>query len=70
MKRIVPKNPRTQHLFRLPYFFDLVEDDVRSRLILPLAVLSLYVMIVFAIVGSQQKVKINLGSYRKEILYD
>ena len=35
--------------FKIPYIVDLVEDNVRSRLIFPAAMLAIYVLVAFAI---------------------
>ena len=57
MKTIQPKNPKSQHLGWFPFFLDLIEDNVRSRVLFPIATLCLYILIVISITNVEDTVR-------------
>ena len=42
--------------FKLPYFSDLVEDNVKNRCIYPLVIFAIYIILVFVIVSAIEQV--------------
>ena len=46
---------------RFPILLDLVEDNIRSRLIFPLVALSIYILLVFILYGNSIEVWINFS---------
>ena len=42
---------------KIPFLFDTVDENVRSRVLFPLAVLGLYILLVFAVIGVSETVK-------------